>query len=352
MAETIYKLISNLNDEEWDYRHNVHKKKKINFKKPFLNNHAANFFIDEYFGHAGKERMPLEKLGIEMGNFPKSEHTASIFFLGALVYHKCFPDDTYLKGKTYSGYELFPFLWFLTCLFHDFANDFEYKQKDLKELDTIEKLNGYLDIEDENQLLKKSVKHTNSTLFKAIPLYYQYRFDPMKKLDHGIVGGLFLYDRLVKNRKNKEDEKIAKDEVNDFWDSSLETDYAEAAATIATHNIYFKDPEARAYFKEKGDNTLEGLAKISFKESPLLFLLGLVDTLDPLKIYRCISKPNLILKNICLTFPENGKVLMQVREGSPLNPQCLKDKIKDLEWLDIDVKEIERGIELIFNIKR
>lgn len=348
MADTIYKLISKLKAEEWDYRH---KENGGSFQKAFVKDRSANNFIEEYFAHAGKEEMPLEKLGIEMGNFPKSEHTASIFFLGALVYHKCFPGDTYLKGVTHSGYELFPFLWFLTCLFHDFANDFEYKQKDLKELDTIEKLNGYLEIKEENQLLNKSVKQTNLSLFKAIPLYYQYRFDPMKKLDHGIVGGLFLYDGLVKNRKKKEEEKEAKDEVNDFWNSSLEADYVEAAATIATHNIYFNDPGVKAYFKGKKGNALEGLTNISFKESPLLFLLGLVDTLDPLKIYSCIAKPNLILKNICLTFPEDGKVLMQVRENLLLNPKCLQEKIKDLDWLDVKGQEVERGIELTFKME-
>ncbi|MBL4744735.1 MAG: hypothetical protein JKY08_00060 [Flavobacteriaceae bacterium] len=346
MEESIYDLISNLKDEEWDYRH---KENRGSFQKAFIDGQSANSFIEEYFGHAGKEGMPLEKLGIEMGNFPKSEHTASIFFLGALVYHKCFPDDTYLKGKTYSGYELFPFLWFLTCLFHDFANDFEYKQKDLESLDTIEKLNGFLEIKKENQLLNKSVKQTNLALFKAISLYYQYRIDSMKKVDHGIAGGLFLYDRLVRNRNKKEDEKNAKNEKNAFWDFSLEVDYAEASATIATHNIYFNDPKVKAYFKGKKDNMLKGLAKISFKESSLLFLLGLVDTLDPLKIYQCFKSDKLILQNICLTFPEDGKMLIQVRENSPLNPQCLKDKITDLDWLDLKATEIDRGIYLTFN---
>jgi hypothetical protein len=84
------------------------------------------------------------------------------------------------------------------------------------------------------------------------------------------------------------------------------------------------------------------------QESPLLFLLGLVDTLDPLKIYRCIKDDNLILNDICLTFPEKGKMQIQVREESPLNPQDLKDIIKDLDWLDVKCEETDRGIALSF----
>lgn len=332
---SIFDLIKNIKDEDWDYRY---KENRDNFNKAFIDNHSANTFIDEYYGHAGKEGMPLDKLKVESGVFPKAEHTASVFFFGAIVYHNCFPKDTYLNGITPSGYRRFPFIWFLSCLFHDIASDFENSGKH-KTYDTLDKLkNDYFNIK--HDLIGKKIDNISQDVFDAIGKYYDYRIKD-GKIDHGIAAGVFLYDGLVKNRILKKNNETKEE----FWNESLDDFYAQVSAAIASHNIWLTNDKAKKFLK---DNGIKDLEPIKHKESPLLFLLGLVDTLDPLKIYKCITEPNLILKNVYLTFTEDDKMRMEVKEGSPLNPQCIKDKIKDLDWLDIKVDETDRGIELCF----
>lgn len=338
MGETIYDLISKLKDEEWDYRH---KENRGNFEKAFVSNKSANSFIVEYYEHAGKEGMPLEALGVKMGDFPKSKHTASIFFLGVIIYQNCFSKDTYLNGVTPSGYNRFAFIWFLSCLFHDIANNFENSQQISDDFDTIDKLKKYFKIK--NDLLDLKVDNISPIVFGAIEKYYNYRIKN-GKIDHGITGGIFLYDSLVRNRELKN----GRCHNERFWQVSLNPAYAKASAAIATHNIWITDEKVKKFLVSQG---IEDLKPINFKESPLLFLLGLVDTLDPLKIYQYFKSDKMILKNICLTFLEKGKMRIQVKAGSPLNPKCLQEKIKDLDWLDIERVAIERGIELTFKMK-
>jgi hypothetical protein len=327
MENSILDWLNELDDCQWDYRY---VQNNGGFRLSNFHNGDANRFMEEYFRHSGKGTMPIEKLGVYSPNFPKPDHTCFIFILGVIINYYCFKEKSIFTGESPTGYPQFPFVWFLTCLFHDIATDFERSKLYKGELNNIEELNEKLKLA--YKLLEEGIfTNANESLIKVIPQYYEYRIKEEKK-DHGIIGGLFLYDNLIKIRKAK------------GWDKELDKFYSDAAAAIATHNIWFNDNKARKVVKE-----LNEIESISFKDSSLLFLLGLVDTIDPLKTYSCVGDPLYILENILLSFPETGKIEIAVKKGSLLNFACLEGLKKKLKWLDVDVKNNNNGITIKIN---
>ncbi len=84
-------------------------------------------------------------------------------------------------------------------------------------------------------------------------------------------------------------------------------------------------------------------------DSPLFYLLGIVDTIEPLKIYKdCGFSDEYILKNLYFGFGNNSiKVSQAVR--SELDFSKLLKQIKYFEnWLDMDIKFNDNNFELIF----
>jgi len=320
---SIQDWINNLDAEQWDYRY---ENNNGSFNLPTFQNGDANRFIDEYFRHAGKDAIPFQIINTNVFDFSKANHSSLIFLLGVIINYNCFKKAGIYEGNNTSGYPQFSFVWFLTCLFHDIAYELENKCKNNVEFNNIS------EFKIKNKLLERNeYNNAHEALLNVVEPYYNYRIS-FNKRDHGIIGGLYLYDNLIKIREDKD------------WNSDLDLFYADAAAAIATHNIWFKDKNAISAIKE-----LKEIKSVSFNDSSLLFLLGLVDSIDPLKIYSCIDNPSYILNNLLLSFPEDGKIRITVEEKSLLNSACLHKLEGNLDlWLDVSVKKITKGVIITF----
>ena len=119
--------------------------------------------------------------------------------------------------------------------------------------------------------------------------------------------------------------------------------------TERIHNIWLPlDEKAKKDYHYFDLSELCGNAKISFRESPLLFLLCLVDSIDPVKIFDGLSE-EIVLKSINLAFDGNI-ILINYRKNSGINFDDLKFKVNDLEtWLDVSVNTANDPISITVN---
>ncbi len=112
------------------------------------------------------------------------------------------------------------------------------------------------------------------------------------KLDHGIIGGLLLYDRLrLQFEKAWEKARIDKEKsfTRDgffgennrlFYSENHFSAYAKAADAIISHNIWHTT--LREYLEKSGKMDVNNLKKINI-DNTICFLLSLADTLEPIK---------------------------------------------------------------------
>lgn len=140
----------------------------------------------------------------------------------------------------------------------------------------------------------------------------------MGVLDHGILGGYMLFNNLVKNYVNKMANEPNKTEfIVDDRHCSIEqiSLFAYMADCIVSHNIFFPNPSDKGIYREYGLNELTKYHKpVKFKSNPLLFLLYLVDSIDPIKYFE--QKTNLkydeILKSIKIDFPSCNTIKLSI----------------------------------------
>lgn len=209
-------------------------------------------------------------------------------------------------------------------------------------------------------IITSSVYH-KSTIFNY--LEYCKMNEYINHYDHRIVGGLWLYDSLVKNyylsyiSLNDDSKNIENFYVNNLHFSVNQFPiFAYLADCIISHNMWFATDDEKIELYEKCD--LEQLIPphaqpISFDTNPLLFILALADTLEPIK--TCCdpdSKLNIepieVLKNIECVFNYKHISLLFNNEGIF---EKIKEKLDGLEnWLAINIQiyENENKINITF----
>ena len=275
-----------------------------------FNNNNATAFITKIFKCGGKENafdISFFKDYLKNG---KHSHTVSLYFLGCLLSeivdtHLEAYLSRYVDSLRKDGWYCFNYTWFLTCLYHDTASAIE---KSEWHRDCPSDIDFYLGKEDvqynvfehawSNPLMKP---YTYSE--SLVRNYFKYRVEYCHAIDHGIIGGYLLYDRLVKNYdKNwaeyKKEHPDAPDACyNDFihggeynnlrWRKAHMDHFAVIADAIIAHNIWHSKnaTENKNLYRQYGlDPLIHGKAKkTNIKEAPLLFFLGLLDTLEPVK---------------------------------------------------------------------
>ena len=179
--------------------------------------------------------------------------------------------------------------------------------------------------------------------------------------DHGIVGGLWLYDSLVKNyylsyiSLNDDNESIRNFCVNNLHFSINQFPvFAYLADCIISHNMWLAtDYKTIELYKECGlKQLIPPLAQpIQFDTNPLLFILALADTLEPIKTccdpkYKLNIEPTEVLKNIECIFNQNH-ILLQFNNNDIF--KIMKDKLSNLEnWLAINIQIYENKINITF----
>lgn len=340
-------------------------------------NDARNF-IKDFFAYGGKGYLIHDI--IQECEPLRINHTLSVFCIGLLIKSSSYHDLEIIDDNQNEIFE-FNYLWFLVSLFHDmgyvqekdWTYKFEYRKKSkdfqnrmrinnqpINKFNKYHNYNTYYDlgiiypapcyfktnpimpyriansknnprpdnriIFNNGTIITRSM-YSKSTIFNY--LEYCKMNEEINHYDHGIVGGLWLYDSLVKNYYlsyiSLNNPRI---DFNDFYIKHLHFDtnqfsiFAYLADCIISHNMWFATDYGIIELYEKCG--LEQLIPphaqpISFDTNPLLFILALADTLEPIKTccdpkYELNIEPIEVLNNIECVFNQKH-ILLQFKNN-------------------------------------
>ncbi|WP_047451790.1 hypothetical protein [Alistipes sp. ZOR0009] len=310
------------------------------------NNENARRFIESYFGAANKDVTLLK-----MDRSNRQLHSVSSFFLGILIKEKLFP-------KLLEEGPGFLYLWFLTSLYHDMGYVVELNKEEYPPEETClellnQRLGCWLPIYSTYYDLLKEGESSSLYSVETIKKYYEYcRTSCINTVNHGIVGGLVLYHRLnenyVKCQELAEAYYKERGEVfnpDDFkykglhYDKNHKKYYSIAASTIMDHNIWLADKKSRNTYQENDLKELIRGPHACSPENQFLFLLALVDTIEPIKFFNQHT-PDCLLGKISIEVDgNNGIVTLEIDNRCIAFEDWFK-KIKSLErWFKVSVKD-------------
>lgn len=189
--------------------------------------------------------------------------------------------DEYNSKECYHQDVKFEFLWLLICLFHDLGYVYE-KEKDDSSSSLVKANHA---VEQHNEPLKGVPACYQNTYKKYLSIIHQ--------KDHGILGGVMMYQTLCENRAEKA--KIAKDNNRTGWKKGLEDIYNIASSIVICHNIRYATKgtvEEVKYANEGMNELIRGKReyKINLQNYPLCYLFSLVDTIEPYKRLKKYSR--------------------------------------------------------------
>jgi len=323
--------------DNWNYYNRDYDLKKINW------NDNANHqeFIKNFLRISGKELIEdyfftteLKKAGISLDNFERATHTNSVFFIGILLYQKLQLKDKISFIREDGEVDEFLFIWFITSMVHDFGYFAEHNKEKFssitEDISSLKLTHDLLSYDKDSGYLKEAYKqYRNSTqsIIDAIPNYFKDAFNgkksssEKKKIEHGIYAGLLLYDGLVKNRKQKKEQR----HNNLYWEDDLDKFYAIASFAISIHSM------RREGIVENSEDL-----KFSIESEPFLFLFALADTIEPTKVFHS-KDPEYILKNILIDI-QKDKIILKNDPFFRLDFSKLVEKVCGLEsWLNVKV---------------
>lgn len=325
------------------YYNNVNCQRQVNLEN--INNDEGWNFIDAFFREGEKTKAFDVLFKNELIDNGKHIHSITMYYLGVIL--KDIIADT-LRNKLknnindFDQWEYdFTYTWYLTSLFHDTASVEE--NNNTLNLNTIPKysLEFYLNKNDVIHDLFSSKYITDVKMLKynrnLIENYFYYCLKERDKVDHGIISGFILYDRLVKNYEERISKEI-KGRTNLSWRETHLIHFAYIADAIICHNIWFsKDVEL---YKRYGLKQLVKSKEVRIKRDtePLLFLLGIVDTIEPTKFYTNIE-PFYVWENIDISYNREEEYIC-IKLLDKINKyEEWFNKIKSLEsWIDVTVE--------------
>lgn len=306
--DTILKLYRELYNtpEKWKY-YPWFDEKKYTLESILDDGGVAIQFIQDYF-QCGEKTKIVE----DIARYCKKErasHSISTFFLGILLFPlfaKRSPSANILNDKR------FLWIWFLTCLYHDIGYKFEENRTLRPSLNTF--------VSDQNVQYKifgnRSIRLKGITK-KTVRAYYRYRLMEHGCVDHGIVGGILLYDSLRKNyaticqscNGGNEHESFTWHGLN-FSESHFQ-EYEKCANAIIQHNLWFNENGKDGYEKyieyHLDELTFPSDKKPRYKDW-LTALLVFCDTIEPIKRFSS-CKSSSILQKIRFKFDDQEAIL-------------------------------------------
>lgn len=346
MATSLYSILEEIykDPKRWKY----YTGERGHYKSyDFLSSDFSRCFIQQYF-ISGEKSILTESL-YRLSPL-RQIHTVSTYFLGLYLYK-------FLKVSNYRKYQpSFRYLWFLTCLYHDFGYLIEdgiepnwtsdIKFDIYKCLKIPPELQAYYDI----YTLQEYSKHRQNK-------------------DHGIEGGRKLYDLLKKNYAHYQEKwavqnnTLPQDEFlyrNKIWfRKSHENYYSEAALNIMLHNIWFcNNSHNIAEYTPKLKKLINKKLKFTYSAA-LLFLLIFADTIEPIKktkdhseVAKAINVSHYILNNIFLsTEDQKLKITFNKLALSKIDYQY-DEWVRSIcgmrEWIDIAIEENDDTISIDF----
>ena len=336
-------------------------------------------FIEQHYDEGSKKEafnLVFQKQYQEKG---KHQHTVALYLLGLHLKEQ-------FKGiLSYKINELIPgsstwgdykYTWFLTCLYHDTASCIEQRpttesltehQKTLdfylKEFDVTYTPFNYVPIQ-----LNVSLTRFPEPLVKN---YFHYRMHD-NKLDHGIMAGYILFDRLYKNfsekTKNKKWGNNKKVIIDGLYYRPEHLDhFAYIADAIICHNIWTaSEPKYINIYKNYGLEPLivEGNnqdKKLNIDDYPLQFLLCLLDSIEPVKRFieeKADVEPPMkavdVLRMFCINRAQNNTIKISwcrcLEEQKKTRFKSWLDNVFGLnKWMDVNVAGEDNSVRITIN---
>ena len=419
-SEFINQTVSNNNEIQWNYYGNglninniLQASNSKNFIQGYFENglktlpmlinpESARNHINSYFTAARKEyALSFDFNEQHQLSDERSIHTVSTFFLGLLI-ENCLTGTNTLCIQSNNHFP-FSYLWFLTCLYHDYGycvtesdnisypfpttapNACGYYQHNsgacsfqYRALNQAKKVLGidlslfqcfpymfsshYTEPLLERAILKElTLSHnkiskrnklrfnTNSVVSSpqydslTIVRYFNYCINERSRVDHGIIGGLLFYDRMIKNYMlayiTATQECNYTPHLSDFeyrnrhFCSEQLIIFSYIADCILSHNIFKQPIDKRQLYEKYELKSLysENFKKINFEDNPLLYILAIADSIEPTKIYcRDVSTPSII----------NAIDTEYIPASKKLEISCLSNDI-DIHKIYSKAKELE-----------
>ena len=266
----------------------------------------------------------------------RARHSVITFLIGIVLM------DFYDIGKVITNKllnnkskEQLTHLWMLTSLYHDWAygcekiTDSDYNLRSSTTYYLLQDLYSDTQLESINRF---SILYPSTMAYdyKEIEEYDRYarnyhkqRNDSYERVDHGILGGVKIFDRLAKRIIKLE--RITKED--DFKEAKT------SCLTIAQHNIFKSNSKEndKAYGLALSKLHSDSDFTISMT-TPLLLLLSLVDTIECVKKLgryenKTYLQKNTILTNILLQLYDNRIII----DYSELIKRIVQKKDKELE---------------------
>ena len=300
----------------------------------FDNEDNARRFIEQYFQAGNKLSVFSSALSLGMEN--RWRHTLSVFLLGIALSDtlgiNIAEEDEYRNKKHL-------YHWFLTCLYHDYGYTIEGNPGICPPTElSIHKLfkdrlggKQYLRLQDNGEFSDK-------IRWK----YYDFCRNRRGFINHGIIGGLMLYDQLSEHlderiRDNGGREDFIEHSTGLHYSISHKKDFALCADAIIAHNIWFNVSPIK-------ELQLSGKNKHTYK-TWLTALLVLCDTIEPLKAFPCCP-PISVLEDLNIDISVRGIII--VGENPHRNYSGYMHKCKSLEdWTYVaSNNETNNSIEL------
>jgi len=157
-----------------------------------------------------------------------------------------------------------------------------------------------------------------------------------------------LYDKLVKVRRAKKKQN----EDTLFWGRRLEYQYKQAADAISLHNIYVAQKGDETLYEAYLLHHLIACTEVKLSDFPLFYLLGIIDTLEPLKAFRKSGQSDAyILDNLLIQF-EPWSVQISLKAGANLDFQKLIAQAGNFPgWLQVKMEMASTSLKIVFNGK-
>ena len=294
-------------------------------------------FIHRYFKMGCKDLLldllPFKDTYEEKG---KHQHTVLVYLLG-LYLQDLFKDQ--IEAVYGQDNRLFEYLWFLTCLYHDVASCVEKTDDVYATCCSV--------CPNNSEMQWKGCRFSHSTVCN----YCRYRKKSGSQ-DHGIYGGLQLYEQLKRNflihTKGHDWKTDPICERNGLiWKQEHKKYYALAAQAIICHNMWTVKESDETGSTQYLDAGLEELIihdeqqKLSRSAYPLDYMLCLLDSIEPIKRFNTVFTANELLKKIDITCSAES---IKICWDNDLKKQgCFWEWMKTIytmpDWMNVSVED-------------
>ncbi len=250
-----------------------------------------------------------------------SIETASLFTCGIVLKEIFFPSLAFCKEEEYS----FEQVWYMICLYHDERMETPHIWKRMCSLCKDRRVRGLegRNIDTDNKwqpmqlgvspffhYIEEGIRYTNGACVRKCLLtetevkdYFYFRNTCYNAggMDHGIAGGLILYENLIRRRLQSRGE----------LDKRVLNLYSYAANTLMVHNLCEREDEKKRIMPDM---------------DPLLLLFVLAEAVEPLQYSQYEADCRMLLKAVEVEIFEKEFIVK-------MNPELF------------DIDEMEKRIE-------